>query len=185
MISEHAIENTTRGCCSQVPHKAQIVHRPDLTPHRHAGRFYMTTTSRQAAVLIVDSNADARECLRDLLEVEGFSTMAAPPGREAEILLEQSDVPCIVLLGILGQGRTGLEQIAILEHESFILEAALSVFDNIDEIADDGSAQGASSTRETVAERQLFQRAMCQRKRIGRLAESHRSGDSDWAALSA
>ena len=120
----------------------------------------------QLNILIVDRDADARECLRDLLEVEGYAAMAAPPGSEALHLVRGADVPCIILLNSIGRPRTGLEQMALLEQETYLLEVALSVLN--------GASEGPTAVRltngdpspskETLEERHLFQLAMTERR---------------------
>jgi CheY-like chemotaxis protein len=119
----------------------------------------------QLSVLIVDSDPDARECLRDLLESEGYQSMSAPPGQEAWYLLRQADTPCIVLLNKVGRAETGLQFLAILEHEKCFLELALEVMnqdrawkDMIDLTDNDERPQ-----QECLATRRLFQRAVAQR----------------------
>jgi CheY-like chemotaxis protein len=91
--------------------------------------------TRQLNVLIVDPDVDARECLRDLLEAEGYATMSAPPGTEALYMVRQTDAPCIVLLNKIGTARTSLQHLAVLEHEQDVLMVALDVLNQNGESA--------------------------------------------------
>lgn len=52
-------------------------------------------------ILIVDDDADIRESLADVLELEGFSVVCAANGREALDYLARSEPPCMILLDLM------------------------------------------------------------------------------------
>ncbi|UJR86821.1 response regulator [Sandaracinus amylolyticus] len=55
-------------------------------------------------VMIVEDDRDVRELLAEIVEDEGFATLAAANGREALDLLEAAKadaLPCVILLDIL------------------------------------------------------------------------------------
>lgn len=80
----------------------------------------------QVKILIVDSDSNAREALRDVLEVEGFAAVSAAPGSESRLMV-RGDVPCIVLLNKMGEPKTGLDYVKLAEHEQYLLGIALEV----------------------------------------------------------
>lgn len=66
-------------------------------------------------VLVVDDNADVRETLGDLLEIEGFSVRRARNGDEAlRELRGGRALPDALLLDVLMPGMTGPELLAAL-----------------------------------------------------------------------
>lgn len=58
-------------------------------------------------VLIVEDEEDTRELLRELLETEGFSVVAAAEGQEALDRLRALKHVCVVLLDLLMPGMNG------------------------------------------------------------------------------
>jgi CheY-like chemotaxis protein len=132
----------------------------------------------QMAVLVVDRDADARECLRDLLEAEGYLTMSAPFGKEAQHLVENG-CPAIALVGLIAKPTTGLEQLAIVEQEQYFLEIAIEVLNSANKVlvAQDDSLPSVAV--ESLEERHLFQLAMCSRKPLrplAKLSKAHAPG---------
>jgi CheY-like chemotaxis protein len=81
---------------------------------------------QQFNILIVDRDTNARESLRDLLETEGYFSSATSP-EEAPDLLQSAEGPCIVLLHTLGSPKNGLQHLAVLEHEQYLLGIAWDV----------------------------------------------------------
>lgn len=53
-------------------------------------------------VMIVDDDSDIRECLKDVLESEGYSTINAENGKEAfEALVRSTQKPKLILLDLM------------------------------------------------------------------------------------
>jgi CheY-like chemotaxis protein len=52
-------------------------------------------------VLLVDDDDDLRQCLVDVLEDEGFLTQTASSGREALELLQNPELPGLILLDLM------------------------------------------------------------------------------------
>jgi CheY-like chemotaxis protein len=52
-------------------------------------------------VLIVEDEADAREALSEILEIEGFEVATASHGAEAWQYLQDSPPPCLIILDMM------------------------------------------------------------------------------------
>lgn len=66
-------------------------------------------------ILIVDDEADLRDTLKDLLELLGFSVITAANGREALKLMQESGIPCLILLDLMMPVMNGWEFLAALK----------------------------------------------------------------------
>jgi CheY-like chemotaxis protein len=103
--------------------------------YMHAGK---------STVLVVEDEKEARETLRDLLELEGYQVQTAVNGREALDLLSASgDQICIVLLDLFmpvmdgwqvvdqlrADGRLPNTQIVIITSAAYKAPAGLPVFE--------------------------------------------------------
>jgi CheY-like chemotaxis protein len=64
-------------------------------------------------VLVVEDDADIRECVKMILEQEGFEVVTAANGAEAEEELEHIGCPCLMLLDLMMPVMSGWE---LLEH---------------------------------------------------------------------
>ena len=61
-------------------------------------------------ILIVEDDAGVREVLKEVLEDEGFDTMAAADGTEAvDLLQKNSEPPCVILLDLMMPRMSGSE----------------------------------------------------------------------------
>jgi CheY-like chemotaxis protein len=60
-------------------------------------------------ILIVDDDADSRETLGALLELEGYRAVGAANGQEALDRLAGSEPPCIILLDLMMPRMNGWE----------------------------------------------------------------------------
>lgn len=58
-------------------------------------------------VLVVEDEEDLRELIREALELNGFSVVTAPDGREALDALPRIKNVCLVLLDLLMPGMNG------------------------------------------------------------------------------
>jgi DNA-binding response OmpR family regulator len=84
-------------------------------------------------VLIVDDHADTRDLLRELLELEGFTVLAAASGAEA-LAIAGEVRPCLVILDLGLPDIDGLELVLQLRGEQHTANApiyALSGFTNL------------------------------------------------------
>lgn len=60
-------------------------------------------------ILIVEDERDAREALKDILEIEGFNVVTAENGREGLELLKTAEEPCLILLDLMMPVMNGWE----------------------------------------------------------------------------
>ena len=63
--------------------------------------------------MVVEDDADIRECVQMILEDEGYEVVTACNGAEAEKELAHMKVPCVVLLDLMMPVMSGWE---LLEH---------------------------------------------------------------------
>ncbi len=57
------------------------------------------SAKHQSVVLVVEDDAESRDTLRELLELEGYAVETAPNGQAALAVLETLD-PCVLLLDL-------------------------------------------------------------------------------------
>src|SRR6185369_14642619 len=60
-------------------------------------------------VLLIDDNEDVRVSMKTLLELEGYTVVAACEGEEALTFLRDGLDPCVILLDMLMPGKDGLQ----------------------------------------------------------------------------
>ena len=60
-------------------------------------------------ILVVEDDDDIRETLQDVLEAEGYATLAASNGAEALHVLLSGRVPCLILLDLMMPIMSGPE----------------------------------------------------------------------------
>jgi len=65
-------------------------------------------------ILVVEDDADVRETLRDVLEMEGFQVDMAVNGRDALQALEATDAPCLILLDLMMPVMNGWEFLEVI-----------------------------------------------------------------------
>jgi CheY-like chemotaxis protein len=65
-------------------------------------------------VLVVEDDAETRESLRDLLELEGYTVQTAAHGGEALAQLSRLEPPCLILLDLMMPVMNGWELLAEL-----------------------------------------------------------------------
>lgn len=68
-------------------------------------------------ILVVEDEDDARESLKELLQLEGFDVLAAENGLEAIKLLETGKKPCLVFLDLMMPVMNGFEFLQQARHK--------------------------------------------------------------------
>jgi CheY-like chemotaxis protein len=66
-------------------------------------------------VLVVEDDADIRDTLRELLNLEGYQTLTASNGKEGLDLLRKVDHPCLILLDLMMPIMNGWEFLEAIE----------------------------------------------------------------------
>src|SRR5690606_28206772 len=78
----------------------------------------LMTTAPCKTILVVEDDADIREVLREVLEVEGFTVRTADNGKVGLEALEEIGRPCLILLDLMMPVMNGLEFLAALRARS-------------------------------------------------------------------
>jgi CheY-like chemotaxis protein len=78
-------------------------------------------------VLVVDDEADIRESLRVILELEGYKVYSAANGVEALALIEDGIVPSVILLDLMMPVMNGVDFLAILRQRPRFAECPVLV----------------------------------------------------------
>ena len=90
--------------------------------------------SVRGTVLVVDDDADVRESLCDVLEIEGYHAVQAGSALEAIAWIEAHEPPDVVLLDVAMPGMSGLEMLDRMRAEGRAIGRVLvlSAFDDLD-----------------------------------------------------
>ena len=68
-------------------------------------------------IFVIEDDADLRETMKDLLEMEGFSVMTAENGREGLKLIERNGKPCLILLDMMMPVMNGWEFLEAMQRD--------------------------------------------------------------------
>ena len=93
-------------------------------------------------ILIVEDDHAIREALKDVLEMEGYSTMTASNGKEGIEILRKSSHPCLVLLDLMMPVMTGWDFLEALKKDKRLLEKNPGFI--LSAVADKRSAEGVA-----------------------------------------
>ena len=66
-------------------------------------------TPPQSPVLLVDDDADVREAMKTLLELDGYKVVTARDGEDAIQQLRQGLFPCVILLDLMMPRKNGFQ----------------------------------------------------------------------------
>jgi CheY-like chemotaxis protein len=69
-------------------------------------------------ILVVEDNAEIRESMRDVLEIEGYKVVTADNGKAALEALEECGVPCLILLDLMMPVMSGGEFLGALRRDA-------------------------------------------------------------------
>lgn len=78
-------------------------------------------------ILIVEDEPDAREALKEILEIEGFNVVTAENGREGLALLKTVEEPCLILLDLMMPVMNGWEFLEALRRQEQHVLATIPV----------------------------------------------------------
>jgi CheY-like chemotaxis protein len=78
-------------------------------------------------IVIIEDDADLRETMQDLLEMEGFSVCTAENGKAGLKLIENSGKPCLILLDLMMPEMNGWEFLEVMQRDKQALLAQTPV----------------------------------------------------------
>lgn len=68
-------------------------------------------------ILIVEDEADIRETLKEIMELEGYRVSTAENGERALVLLDEIQRPCLILLDLMMPVMDGWEFLHVLREQ--------------------------------------------------------------------
>lgn len=112
-----------------------------------------------ARILIVDDEAEIRDSLQELFELEGYAVATAANGAQALALLERDEHPCVVLLDLMMPVMDGGELVGRMRGDPALAEIPVIV------VTSDASRapEGVTAMKKPVALDRLLRevRARC------------------------
>ena len=112
----------------------------------------------QQNIFIIEDDADLRETMKELLEIEGFSVITAENGQEGMKLFERNGKPCLVLLDMMMPVMNGWDFLDAMQREphALLAENRVAVVSAAADMADVQRQYGCSVLRKPVNVEQLF-----------------------------
>ncbi len=92
-------------------------------------------------VLVVEDDSAVRDTFKLVLELEGYRVETAENGREALVLLSESEAPCLILLDLMMPEMNGWEMARLLQRDKRLAAIPLVVVTAFSEQA--GNVEGA------------------------------------------
>lgn len=116
-------------------------------------------------IFIIEDDADLRETMKDLLEMEGFSVATAENGREGMALFERNGKPCLIVLDLMMPVMNGWEFLETMQRDqqALLAQTQVAVVSAAAEMAGLQHQYGCSVLRKPVNVDRLFAlaRAAC------------------------
>lgn len=78
-------------------------------------------------ILVVESNADIREAIQEVLESEGYPVTTSPHAEDALRYLRSAHPPCLVLLDMLSQNVNGVEFLKARQENDVLIQIPVAV----------------------------------------------------------
>lgn len=78
-------------------------------------------------IVVIEDDTDLRETMKDLLEMEGFSVLAAENGKAGMELIERSGKPCLILLDLMMPVMNGWEFLEAMHRDQHAVLAQTQV----------------------------------------------------------
>lgn len=109
-------------------------------------------------IVVIEDDADLRETLKDLLEMEGFRVVTASNGREGMHQIEQTGQPCLILLDLMMPVMNGWEFLEALRREkpAPLAQTPVAVVSAAADVADVEQDYGCSVLKKPVSLERLF-----------------------------
>jgi CheY-like chemotaxis protein len=109
-------------------------------------------------IVIIEDDADLRETMKELLEMEGFSVITAENGQAGMELIERNGKPCLILLDMMMPVMNGWEFLDAMQREphALLTENRVAVVSAAADMAEVKQRYGCSVLRKPVNVDQLF-----------------------------
>ncbi len=93
-------------------------------------------------ILVVEDDDDIRSVILDLLESEGYRTLAAANGKEALDVLSSSPKPCLVLLDMMMPIMNGREFLDIIMKDSMLAPLPVLIVSSVADVSNSKGSVG-------------------------------------------
>ena len=112
-------------------------------------------------IMVIEDDADLRDTLKDLLEMEGFRVVTASNGQEGLRQIEQNGQPCLILLDLMMPVMNGWEWLGIPGNPAPgkvtpLAQTPVAVVSAAADIADVERDYGCSVLKKPVSVERLF-----------------------------
>jgi CheY-like chemotaxis protein len=109
-------------------------------------------------IFVIEDDADLRETMKELLEMEGFSVLAAENGREGMELIERNGKPCLILLDLMMPVMNGWEFLEAMQRnqQAILTQTQVAVVTAAAEMTDLQQQYGCSLLKKPVNVESLF-----------------------------
>lgn len=101
----------------------------------------MTQRATTHTVLVVEDEEDLREMIREALELNGYSVVAAADGQQALRQLSSIEHLCLVLMDLLMPGMSGWDLFQELKRRSELDDVPIVVYSSVADRAPDGATR--------------------------------------------
>ena len=109
-------------------------------------------------IVVIEDDTDLRETMKELLEMEGFSVLAAENGREGMKLIERNGTPCLILLDLMMPVMNGWEFLEAMQRDqqTLLTQTRVAVVTAAAEMTKLQQKYGCSLLRKPVNVASLF-----------------------------
>ncbi|SMP79347.1 response regulator [Noviherbaspirillum suwonense] len=112
-------------------------------------------------IVVIEDDADLRETMKELLEIEGFTVDTAENGQEGLSLIERSGPPCLILLDMMMPVMNGWEFLEAVKRDCppALAQTQVAVVSAAADMADVQRQYGCTILRKPVNLARLFELA--------------------------
>ena len=109
-------------------------------------------------IVVIEDDADLRETMKELLEMEGFSVLTAANGREGLNLIERDGGPCLILLDLMMPVMNGWEFLDAMQRngQDLLAQTKVAVVSAAADMAEVQQQYGCSVLKKPVSIDRLF-----------------------------
>ena len=109
-------------------------------------------------IIVIEDDVDLRETMKELLEMEGFSVLAAENGEEGMKLIERNGKPCLILLDLMMPVMNGWEFLEAMQRDqqAILTQTQVALVTAAAEMTDLQQQYGCSLLKKPVNVENLF-----------------------------